>query len=321
MLGVCAQAGSHPANPEAWAMKRLIATLVISLIQFGCASAPVGDPQQDAELTELTVAPDNAGLFIYRNQTNYMGVSTDLWLDGTPLGQTTAKTYLYTPVAPGRHDITSNAGNTDTLEVDFKAGSMAYVRQEVEFAADPAQVRLYLVSEEEGRNDILDCKLVVGRSATQDIEVNVEADDPAWAGPLECQASNTFGIWKFTAPGTVTVHPAFSPLSFTCSVPAGSEMEANATVRSGHERVKEGSRKGAGTGAKIGAGAGVAAGLAAAPVMGPLFAVALVVGGAFQGAEVGGMIGSLNTGVRTWEDALLYPSPIAIHIRRMSEPD
>jgi len=306
-------------------MKQFIATLLISLIPFGCASAPMSapaeGPQQDTELTQLTVVPDNAGLYIYRNQTDYMGVRTDIWLDGTPLGQTTAKTYLYTPVAPGRHVITSNAGNTDTLGVDIKAGAMAYVRQEVEFGADPAQVRLYLVSEEEGRNDILDCKLIVGRSATQDIEVKVEADDPAWAGPLECQASNTFGIWQFTAPGTVTVHPAFAPLRITCSVPAGSEMEASATVRSGHEKREEGSRKGAGTGAKVGAGAGVAMGLAAAPVMGPLFAVVLAVGSAFQGAEVGGMIGTLNSGVRTWEDALLYPSPIAIHIRRMSEAD
>jgi len=302
-------------------MKHIIATLVIGLIQFGCASAPVGDPQQDAATKELTVAPDNAGLFIYRNETDYLGIGTDVWLDGTPLGQTTAKTYLYTPVAPGRHVITSNAGNTDTLEVEFKAGAMAFVRQEIQFGADPAQVELYLMSEDEGRKHIQDCKLLPGRSATQDIEVIVEADDPAWTGPLECQASNTFGIWQFSAPGTVTVHPAFAPLRFTCSVPAGSETEASAVVRSGHAKIEEGSRKGAGTGAKVGAGAGLAAGLAAAPIMGPLFAVALVVGGAFQGAEVGGMIGALNTGVVGWDEALLYPSPIAIHIRRKSEAD
>lgn len=306
-------------------MKQFIFAFLISLILFGCASAPMSaparDPQQDAELKEFTLAPENAGLFIYRNQNDYMDVRTDVWLDGTPLGQTVGKTYLYTPVAPGRHVITSNAGNTDMLRVDIKAGAMAYVRQEVEFGADPVQVEMYLMSEEQGRSDVLDCKPAKGRSATQDIEVRVEADDPAWAGPLECQASNTFGIWQFSAPGTVTVHPAFAPLNITCSVPAGSGMEASATVPSGHKQLEEGSRKGAGTGAKVGAGAGLAMGVAAAPVMGPVFAVALAVGSTFQGAELGGMIGALNTGVRTWEDALLYPSPIAIHIRRMSEAD
>jgi hypothetical protein len=53
--------------------------------------------------------------------------------------------------------------------------------------------------------------------------------------------------------------------------------------------------------------------------MGPVFAVMLAVGSTFKGAELGGVIGALNTGDPTADDQLLYPTPIAIHIRRLSK--
>lgn len=306
-------------------MKLFVAVLVISIIQFGCASVPVevpmGDPQQDETLKTFAVAPDQAGLFVYRNQSLVMDVRTDVELDGTPLGQTAAMTYLYTPVAPGRHVVTSRAENIDTLAVDVEAGGLAYVWQEVETWADSPQVKLHRMGKDEGRSGVLECALAASKATTQAIEVQVEADDPAWAGPLECRASNSFGIWRFFAPGSVTVQPAVSPLHITCNVPAGSEMETSATAPApgAHEKRQEAAEKGAAAGAKVGAGAGVALGVAAAPVFGPVFAVMLAVGTTFRGAELGGVIGAVSTGDLTADDQLLYPTPVAIHIRRMSE--
>ena len=302
-------------------MKLLIATLVIGLFQFGCASAPVGDSQQDTTPETYAVKPGNAELFIYRNQSVTVEVGMDVWLDGTPLGQTDAMTYLHTPVAPGKHVISSSAENTDRLEVDIEAGAQIYVRQEVETWAESPQVRFYLVKEIEGRGGVRACTPAMSQAMTQDIEVHVAADDPAWAGPLECQASNTFGTRPFSAPGTVTVQSAYSPLQITCKVPPGTKMETSNTSPGRNEKLEEGVRKGAGAGATLGAGAGVAMGLAAAPVMGPVFAIVLAVGSAFQGAEVGGVIGALTTGELKADEKLRYPSPIAIHIRRMSEAD
>ena len=306
-------------------MKLSFAMLVISSILLGCASeserVALGDPEQDAMFKAFTVAPDQAGLFIYRNQSFSHGVWTDVRLDGTPLGNTSAMTYLYTPVAPGYHVITSSAENTDTLELDIKAGTLAYVSQEVEAGTDSPLVKFHRMKEQDGRAGVLECNLAASTATTQVIEVQVEADDPAWAGPLECRASNSFGIWHFFAPGTVSVRSAVSPLQITCDVPAGSEMEASATAPGSRGKVQEGAREGAATGAKVGAGAGVALGVAAAPVMGPVFAVMLAVGSTFKGAELGGAIGALNTGDVTFSDQLLYPSPISIHIRRLSESD
>lgn len=300
-------------------MKHFLATLVISVIGailVGCASVPMGDPQQDATLKTFAVAPDKAGLFIYRNESSAVAVKMDVQLDGTPLGQTAAMTYLYTPVAPGKHTITSSAENTDTLEVDIKAGALAYVWQEVKVGVLSARVELHLMREEEGRNGVLECKLAMSTPATQVIEVRVEADDPAWGGPLKCQASNSFGIWQFLAPGTVAVQAAASPLQITCNVPAGSAMDASATGPSVHKKLEESERKGATTGAKVGAAAGMALGAAAAPVMGPAFAVLLGVGSAFKGAEVGGLLGAATAG-----GEIRYPSPIAIHIKHVPPLD
>ncbi len=49
------------------------------------------------------------------------------------------------------------------------------------------------MSEEEGKKGVLATKLA---ESMQAIEVHVEADNPAWRGPLACQASNCFGNWK-----------------------------------------------------------------------------------------------------------------------------
>ena len=299
-------------------MKQFIAMLVTSLLQFGCTSTPVGNPQQDAIQEPYAVAPENAHLYIYRKQSATADVRMDVRLDGTPLGHTDAMTYVHTPVAPGSHVVTSGAERSDALEVDIKPGSKVYVKQDVETWAESPQVRFHLVTEEEGRSGLLECTPAISQTVTQDIDVHVEADDPAWAGPLECLASNTFGTQSFFAPGTLTVQSAYSPLHITCNVPPGSEMETSATSPGHNEKLEEGVRKGIGTGATVGAGAGVAAGLAAAPVMGPVFAIVLAVGTTFRGAELGGVIGALTTGELTANRELRYPSPIAIHIRRMS---
>jgi len=215
--------------------------------------------------------------------------------------------------------ISSSAENTDRLEVEIEAGAQVYVRQEVENWAESPQVRFYLVKEKEGRGGVRGCTPAMSQAMSQDIEVHVEADDPAWAGPLECQASNTFGIRPFSAPGTVTVQSAYSPLQINCKVPPGTQMETSATSPGRNAKLEAGVRRGAAAGATLGAGAGAAMGLAGAPVMGPVFAVVLAVGSAFQGAELGGVIGALTTGELKADEKLRYPSPIAIHIRRMSE--
>lgn len=144
---------------------------------------------------------------------------------------------------------------------------------------------------------------------TQTIEVQVQAESTAWAGPLVCQASNSAGTWPFTAPGTVTVLPSASPLQLVCQVPAGAVAEPSVTAPK-TASARERSREGAAAGAKVGAGAGVALGAAAAPVMGGAFAVLIAAGAAMKGGEIGGLVGASRSG-----EVHRYPSPLVLHIK------
>lgn len=297
-------------------MKYLAASLVIAGSLVGCASVPMSSPQQDAMLKTFAVAPGSAGIFIYRNEVAGVTTKMNVYLDGAPLGQTAAKTYLYREVAPGRHTVTSRAENTDTLDVHVEAGSLAFVWQEVKWGVFSPRNKLHLMHELEGKAGVLASRLAESKTPMQSVDVRVEADDPAWRGLLECQASNSFGNWPFVAPGSVAVATSTSALQIMCKPAADAAHGPGATVRGTTVASQDPVRKGASTGAKVGAGAGAALGVAAAPVMGPTFAVLMVVGGALRGAEVGGIVGAV-----TADDIVEYPSPIVIRIKRASSPD
>lgn len=143
----------------------------------------------------------------------------------------------------------------------------------------------------------------------QTLEVLVQADAPAWSGPLPCKAANASGEWQFDAPGLVTVRTSVSPLRVACTLPAGASAEPSVTPSRASSVTREGAREGASAGAKVGGGVGAAAGIAAAPVIGPAVALLLVVGGAIRGAEIGGLVGAVSSG-DGWE----YPSPITLRI-------
>lgn len=134
-----------------------------ALALAGCASVPMGDAGKDAELKAFTAKPGVAGLYIYRNESFGAAIRMDVEVDGQPLGQTAAKTYIYKEVPPGRHSITSKSENTDTIEVDTVAGKLYYIWQEVKMGLLYARTKLTLMSEEEGRKGVLESQLAAGR--------------------------------------------------------------------------------------------------------------------------------------------------------------
>jgi len=305
-----------PTLPKFSGAKHFAAVLAVAASLVGCASVPMGDPQQDAALKAFAVAPDRAGIFVYRNEAAAVAATMDVYLDGAPLGQTAPKTYLYRQVAPGRHSITSRAENTDTLDVEVEAGALAFVWQEVTWGMFSPRNKLHLMNEAQGRKGVLETRLADSKSPMQAVEVQVEADDPAWSGPLDCHASNSFGSWPFAAPGTVSVAASTSPLRITCKLPAGAASESGATAGSAVTASLDAARSGTRTGATVGAIAGVALGAAAAPVMGPAFAALLALGSVLKGAEIGGIVGAVSAG-----DVVAYPSPIVVRIERAASPD
>lgn len=142
-------------------MKKVVMPLVAvaALVVSGCASVPMGDPARDAALKTFTVAQDKAGIYVYRNESMGAAVKMDVTVDGMHIGQTAAKTYFYKEVTPGKHVIASTAENTDTLEVDLKPGTLAFVWQEVKMGLMYARNKLHLVSEEEGKKGVQETTL------------------------------------------------------------------------------------------------------------------------------------------------------------------
>lgn len=140
-------------------MKKILAVAVVAMTLVGCASVPLGDAQQDAALKTFSVAPDKAGVYIYRNESMGAAITMNVELDGNPIGQTAAKTYLYKELTPGKHVISSKAENTDTVEVDAKAGTLVYIWQEVKMGVMSARNKLHLVDEAQGRKGVQETKL------------------------------------------------------------------------------------------------------------------------------------------------------------------
>lgn len=144
-------------------MNRALLALVISAALTGCASVPMGDPARDTALKTFQVAPGKAAIYVYRNESMGAAVKMDVLVNGENIGETAANTYLYKEVAPGKHTVASKAENTDTVEVELKPGSIAYLWQEVKMGLMYARTKLHLVSEQEGKKGVLETRLAAGK--------------------------------------------------------------------------------------------------------------------------------------------------------------
>jgi hypothetical protein len=177
-------------------MNKLLAAFVVLLALSGCASVPMGDAGQDAALKSFTVAPDKAGIYVYRNESIGAAIKMDVAIDGFDIGQTAAKTYLYTEVAPGFHTIISKSENVDTIGVEIKPGTLTYIWQEVKMGALYARTKLHLVDEAQGRKGVQESKLAMTKSGS-----------PVAAAPRPTPGANVSAA-PVAAAGATTTMPA-----------------------------------------------------------------------------------------------------------------
>ena len=140
-------------------MKKLIALAALALNLVGCATVNMGDPKQDAALKTFAVPKDKAGVYVYRNETMGAAIKMNVEVDGQPIGQTGANTYLYKEVAPGKHTFTSKAENDSAVEIDAKPGALLYLWQEVKMGFGSARSKLQVVDQAQGQKGVLESKL------------------------------------------------------------------------------------------------------------------------------------------------------------------
>jgi len=140
--------------------KIALGAVALSLLA-GCASVPMGDPARDVALKEFSPPKDKAAIYVYRNENFGGAIKMPVLLDGKFLGDTGAKTYLYTEVSPGPHQLISKTENDSTLKLETLAGKIYYVWQEVKMGMFSARSNLQLVDEKVGQDGVKESKLAV----------------------------------------------------------------------------------------------------------------------------------------------------------------
>ncbi len=144
-------------------MLRLLISSLLIVGLVGCASVPMGDPKQDAALKEFSAKPGVAGIYVYRNESFGGAVTMSVDIDGRVLGKTASNTFLYKEVKPGKHTVTSEAENSDSVVVNAMAGKLYYIWQEVKMGLLSARTKLHLVGAEEGKKGVLETNLAATR--------------------------------------------------------------------------------------------------------------------------------------------------------------
>lgn len=160
-----------------------IALLGVSLsgVLTGCASVKVASQQEDAKAKTFATNPNQANLYVYRNEFMGASIRMPVELDGKEIGKTGPKSYLTIGVAPGKHTLVSRAENDFTLELLTEAGKNYYVWQEVKMGLLYARSKLQLMDEAQGQAGVKESQLL----ETQDnITVQTNLAAAAAAAPV-----------------------------------------------------------------------------------------------------------------------------------------
>ncbi len=135
----------------------LIATLAVLT---GCASTvPMAPKEQDTvSKTFKAPSPNMAGVYIYRN--NFVGkaLKKTLRIDSVAIGQTANRVYFHREVTPGEHTLATESEFGDNiLKFNAEAGKNYYFQQYIKMGAFVGGSGLQAVTEEEGKQAVLQC--------------------------------------------------------------------------------------------------------------------------------------------------------------------
>jgi len=144
-------------------MKKYLGILVIIFASYisGCATVPMAPMEVDTARKEFSKpAEDYAGLYIYRNSNFGGALKKTISLDGEVIGETAPMTYFYRDITPGTHTISTESEFGDnSLALDVKGGQNYFIRNYIRFGVFVGGANLELVSEEEGKKGVNECKL------------------------------------------------------------------------------------------------------------------------------------------------------------------
>ncbi len=138
-----------------------IAVLIISLYLTGCASVPMASNEADKQTKEFSLPLNGtSGLYIYRNSNFGSALKKSVYLDNKLIGETAPMTYFYKEVTPGEHIVsTESEFSNNDLTINIESGKNYFVRQYMKIGVFVGGANLELVSEQDGKKGVLECKL------------------------------------------------------------------------------------------------------------------------------------------------------------------
>jgi hypothetical protein len=137
------------------------ASLATALYLTGCASVPTASVEEDSAKKAFNPPSEGlSGLYVYRNSNFGAALKKRVYVNDEYLGETAPMTYFYKEVAPGAVKLSTSSefGNND-LMISTEEGKNYFVRQYIKLGVFVGGANLELVSEEEGKKGVLECKL------------------------------------------------------------------------------------------------------------------------------------------------------------------
>ena len=138
-----------------------ISTIVASMLLAGCASVPMASKEHDAALKAFnTPANDRSGVYIYRNSSFGGALTKKINIDKTYIGKSAPDVYFYQELAPGNHTISTESEFSDNqIDLATEGGKNYFVRQYIKMGVFVGGANLEIVSDEEGKEGVLECEL------------------------------------------------------------------------------------------------------------------------------------------------------------------
>src|SRR5438309_11608967 len=92
-----------------------VIVVAVGVMSSACGSVPLAAPDLSAQAKARIPDPQKALIYLYRNEMLGFNAKMEVSLDGRIAGKTLAKTFFVWEVNPGRHEIESEAENSDKL--------------------------------------------------------------------------------------------------------------------------------------------------------------------------------------------------------------
>jgi len=206
-------------------MRLVRLTLVAATFALcACASVQMAKPDRDLAAKQFEAPPDQALLYVYRDETFGAAMKLTVLVDGQHVGDTAAHTFLLVPVAEGRHQIVSKAENDAVVEFTAQNGKSYFVWQEVKFGVFSARSALHIMSEPQGKAAVATCSLV---EPPPGLRFPLRSLDPSPAQPQVAAATPVApGTASADAPVAAPVAPASTTEGFP-RILSGPEIAAH----------------------------------------------------------------------------------------------